>query len=348
MLTYDMTFCWKQFDQSSTLKILGAVSSLVDDKNEDMIQALMRITSPEVVLDSTMQDKEGSTIGNHKRDSSNATGLSSAGEEDSESSTVAGTESAAQRRGPLRLIHVVFGLCLEILAKTSSTGSTISQSSINLNAAGNDGALQGCLGALDSILKPSYIDQEFLSRVFLEMMTILERVAWMEGSRVQGLVVRVISTAIQGYGSDMFFVDEEKVSLVGTLTGAGGALEEEERLGPKSSGDAGRTSVLPGSRLQSILQLLVELYIQKCVGSNVKAIKTLKTIGSRAGQKTTPETVELLSQVTEILAMLVKVAPPKYQLHLAAVTLNVLIGKFPGHCGLQWFSPSVDLCPNRR
>jgi len=283
-----------------------------------MIQALMRITSPEVELDTT----DVSATGDSSSSSSRAP-LST--EEDGESTTVATTESRVRKRGPLRLIHVVYGLCLEILAKTSSAGSTLNQSSVHLDAADNDSAaLQGCLGALNSILKPEYIDQEFLSRVFLEMMTILERVAWMEGSRMQGLVVGVISTVIQGYGKDMFFVDEDQVSPADAVT--------DEPLVNSPTGFAldgadGQTSVLPGSRLRSILQLLVELYIQKCVGTNVKAIKTLKTIGSRAGQKTTPETVELLGRVTEMLAMLVKVAPPKYQLHLAAVTLNVLVGK---------------------
>ncbi|KAF9348960.1 hypothetical protein BGX34_002136 [Mortierella sp. NVP85] len=308
----------KNFDQSSTLKILGAVSSLVDDKNEAMIQALMRITSPEVELDTT----DVSATGDSSSSSSSSRAPLST-EEDGESTTVATTESRVRKRGPLRLIHVVYGLCLEILAKTSSAGSTLSQSSIHLDAAANDSALQGCLGALNSILKPEYIDKEFLSRVFLEMMTILERVAWMEGSRMQGLVVGVISTVIQGYGKDMFFVDEDQVSPVDAVTNE---PLVNSPTGFAMEGADGQASVLPGSRLRSILQLLVELYIQKCVGTNVKAIKTLKTIGSRAGQKTTPETVELLGRVTEMLAMLVKVAPPKYQLHLAAVTLNVLVG----------------------
>ncbi|KAG0226196.1 armadillo-type protein [Mortierella sp. GBAus27b] len=307
----------KNFDQSSTLKILGAISSLVDDRNEAMIEALMRITSPEVVLDSISEE-----------DTKEAT--DAAGEEDGESTTTTTTGSPRrqQKRGPLRLIHVVYGLCLEILAKTSSTGSTISQSAVNLSAAAKDSsALQGCLGALDSILRPSLIDTEFLSRVFLEMMTILERVAWMEGSRVQGLVVQVISTVIQGYSKDMLFVDEEDTSQETAAAGVVVDGDDAESVQDKTTTTTTTTTcVLPGKRLLSILQLLVELYIQKCVGSNVKAIKTLKTIGSRAGQKTTPETIELLSRVTEMLAMLVKVAPAKYQLHVAAVTLNVLIG----------------------
>ncbi|KAF9999675.1 hypothetical protein BGZ65_005007 [Modicella reniformis] len=323
----------KNFDQSSTLKILGAVSSLVDDKNEAMIQALMRITGSEVDSFSTKQDKEARD--NSKRDSS-STAFSSMEEDGGVLSIDTAAEPPAQKRGPLRLIHVVFGLCLEILAKTSSTGSTNSQSAVNLSVAVNDSALQGCLGALHSILNPSYIDKDFLSRVFLEMMTILERVAWMEGSRVQGLVVGVISTVIQGYGKDVFFVDEVEEYRLDTAIGEDlvgspvvSVTDPRETAPPVGDGRAvspTTTSALPGSRLRSIIQLLVELYIQKCVGSNVKAIKTLKTIGGRAGQKTTPETIELLSRVTEILAMLVKVAPPRYQLHLAAATLNVLIG----------------------
>ncbi|KAF9581415.1 hypothetical protein BGW38_001584, partial [Lunasporangiospora selenospora] len=43
-------------------------------------------------------------------------------------------------------------------------------------------------------------------------------------------------------------------------------------------------------------------------------------------KKTTPETVEVVSKVMEMLTVLVKTAPAEYQLHLAAVTLNVLIG----------------------
>ncbi|KAF9431641.1 hypothetical protein BGZ76_011895 [Entomortierella beljakovae] len=151
-------------------------------------------------------------------------------------------------------------------------------------------------------------------------MTILERVAWMEGSRVQGLVVGVISTVIHGYGEELLFVQDTDITPPVQASESLTDTDVSDDL-PKSL-----SSSLPSSRLRSIVQLLVELYIQKCAGSNVKAIKSIKTIGVRAGQKTTPETVELLSKVTEMLALLIKVAPPKYQLHLAAVTLNVLIG----------------------
>jgi hypothetical protein len=86
-------------------------------------------------------------------------------------------------------------------------------------------------------------------------------------------------------------------------------------------------SALPESQLKSIVQLLVELFLQKCTGSSTQAIKAIG--GGRPGsKKTTPETIELLGRVAEMLTVLVKVAPPKYQLHLSAVTLNVLISKY--------------------
>ncbi|KAG0005572.1 hypothetical protein BGZ79_003817 [Entomortierella chlamydospora] len=311
----------RNFDQSSSLKILGAISSLVDKKNEFMIQALLRITSPEIPSPKgdVKEDGAASPLSSENTDGSSTTAV--------ESNTVDGaTEAGTSKRSALRLIHVIFGLCLEILAKTSSAGSTISQSSVNMNVAANDSALQGCLSALHSILNPLYIKKEFLSRVFLEMMTILERVAWMEGSRVQGLVVGVISTVIQGYGEDMLFVEEEDLSVKKV---ASPTLVSDSPVDNVESVDIAKSeiiSVLPSSHLRSIVQLLVELYIQKCVGSNVKSAKSIKSVGVRSSQKITPETVELLSKVTEMLAVLVKVSPPKYQLHLAAVTLNVLIG----------------------
>ncbi|KAF9113074.1 hypothetical protein BGX27_002279 [Mortierella sp. AM989] len=304
----------RNFDQSSSLKILGAVSSLVDKKNEFMIQALLRITNPE-----TPSAEDG---GRTDKEEESATPVTTSESISADTST----EAVTPKRSALKLIHVIFGLCLEILAKTSSAGSTISQSSANLNVAANDNALQGCLGALHSILNPLYIEKEFLTRVFLEMMTILERVAWMEGSRVQGLVVGVISTVIQGYGKEMLFVEDEDCSVKNPASSAllSDNLVDTEELIDQAKIES--MSVLPSSHLRSILQLLVELYIQKCGGSNVKSIKSIKSVGTRATQKITPETVDLLGKVTEMLATLVKVAPPKYQLHLAAVTLNVLIG----------------------
>ncbi|KAI7831757.1 armadillo-type protein [Gamsiella multidivaricata] len=328
----------KNFDQSSTLKILGAVSSLVDEKNEYMIQALMRITRPEAILPTEDTTKMATIKDETKNDGVSGITPTSMSGADNNVAVESASEPAVRKSKPLRLIHVIFGLCLEILAKTSSAGSSFSQSQANLNVAANDSALQGCLCALHSILNPLYINEEFLSKVFLEMMTILERVAWMEGSRVQGLVVGVISTVIWGYGKELLFV-EEKEGEEGTLIST--VIDPELVNSPALSASSGPEdavesasseelnvsvmSTLPESRLRSIVQLLVELYIQKCVGSNVKSAKT-KSVGGRASQKTTPETIELLSRVTEMLAVLVKVAPPKYQLHLAAVTLNVLIG----------------------
>ncbi|KAF9953857.1 hypothetical protein BGZ72_005108 [Mortierella alpina] len=338
----------KNFDQSSTLKILGAVSTLVDEKNEYMIQALMRITSPEVRLPSEDQlentapcneNEDGVSAGSEAplatKDSSVSDASPAADLEDTLDPTIATTitKEMGARREPLRLIHVVFGLCLEILAKTSSTGSSSSaaannQSSANLSAVANDTALQGCLGALNSILSPVFLQQEFLGRVFLEMMTILERVAWMEGSRVQGLVIGVISTMIQGYGGDLLFA-EEKVSTVdaGIISSAAAADTDANVYSAKSTvASTATVSRTPGSRLRSIVQLLVELYIQKCSGSSAKFLKAKTIVGGRVGQKSTLETVELLGKVADMLTVLLKVAPPEYQLHLAAVTLNVLVG----------------------
>ncbi|KAF9563172.1 hypothetical protein EC968_004980 [Mortierella alpina] len=331
----------KNFDQSSTLKILGAVSTLVDEKNEYMIQALMRITSPEVHSPSEnplehsatcKEDKDDVSAGSEatlvKDDNANDSSPDAKLEQDALNPTVAAsrTKDTGTRRESLRLIHVVFGLCLEILAKTSSTGSSSSaaannQSSANLSAAANDSALQGCLGALNSILRPEFLQQEFLGRVFLEMMTILERVAWMEGSRVQGLVIGVISTMIQGFGGDLLFA-EDNVSTADARIGSSVAIADTDA----TIGTTAPVSRTPGNRLRSIVQLLVELYIQKCSGSSAKFLKAKTIVGGRVGQKSTLETVELLGKVTDMLTVLLKVAPAEYQLHLAAVTLNVLVG----------------------
>ncbi|KAF9536653.1 hypothetical protein EC957_010178, partial [Mortierella hygrophila] len=313
----------KNFDQTSTLKILGAVSSLVDEKNEFMVEALMRITRPEIgveVSETVAEDKKDYlSLEGKEGDSATATTATST------ESSVTPPEATVKKEGPLRLIHVIFGLCLEILAKTSSTGSSIatanSQSAINLVVVANDGALQGCLLALHSILKPQFIEKEFLSKVFLEMMMILERVAWMEGSRVQGLVIGVISTVIQGYGKDMLFDDPNN-----DLDNSSGPKEEGKVDDDSTTSTGTGLSALPESKLKSIVQLLVELYLQKSTGSNnSKASRSIGGSGRPGSKKTTPETIELLGRVAEMLTVLVKVAPPKYQLHLSAVTLNVLV-----------------------
>ncbi|KAF9419120.1 hypothetical protein BGZ94_009514 [Podila epigama] len=295
----------KNFDQSSSLKILGAVSTLVNQRNEFMIQALKRITNPDIVSAAVTNEDE------NEQDEAKVSPTPENADEGNKDSA----ESSSAKVGPLCLIHVIFGLCLEILAKTSSMGSN--QSTANLiNSAAADEALQGCLVALHSILDPSFIQPVFLSKIFLEMMTILERVAWMEGSRVQGLVVAVITKMIQGYGAELLFVEDE-----GEETS-----ESTPDSGDASSLSSSTLSMLPSRRLRSILQLLVELYIQKCASANVNVNKSLGIGGRPHTKKTTPETIELMDRVTDILTVLVKVAPSKYQLHLSAVTLNVLIG----------------------
>ncbi|KAF9581978.1 hypothetical protein BGW38_000822, partial [Lunasporangiospora selenospora] len=141
----------RNFDQSSTLKILGAVSSLVDENNEYMIQALLRLTSPDgqaavdvVESASNTEAPEGS---NPNSQASSNVGTPTL--------TSAPLALPLTKKEPLRLIHVIFGLCLEIMAKTSSAGaSSTSQSSANLNIAAMDAALQGSLSALHSILDP--------------------------------------------------------------------------------------------------------------------------------------------------------------------------------------------------
>lgn len=323
----------------------------MDEKNEYMILALMRITRPEVHSPSADQlkhavlckdDSDGVATGSEATLAKDSNVSDASPEANLENDTLDPntattiTKHMGARREPLRLIHVVFGLCLEILAKTSSTGSSSSaaansQSSANLSAAANDSALQGCLGALNSILSPVFLQQEFLGRVFLEMMTILERVAWMEGSRVQCLVLGVISTMIQGYGEDLLFADD-KVSTTdaGIFSSADSSDADAEAkvYEVNSTIDTNvPVSKTPGSRLRSIVQLLVELYIQKCSGSSSKFLKAKTIVGGRVGQKSTMETVELLGKVTDMLTGLLKVAPPEYQLHLAAVSLNVFVGE---------------------
>lgn len=326
-LTLFLPYLIPQFDQPSTLKILGAVSTLVDQKNDFMIQALKRITSPEAA--SAVEESEATTQDNNQDEAKEFTSLEEIDNEAASSSgpDVAIVSKKVKKEGPLLLIHVIYGLCLEILAKTSSTGSQ--QSSVNLlGSAATDDALQGCLVALHSILNPDFIQPSFLSKVFLEMMTILERVAWMEGSRVQGLVVDVISKVIQGYGTELLFSDQKDDTSLSQ--DSRDEMTDSPTLSEPTLADTNNSlssSSLPGSRLQAILQLLVELYIQKCSSANIKAAKTL-SMGRPMPKKTTPETIELLDSVTDILTVLVKVAPPKYQLHLSAVTLNVLVGMF--------------------
>jgi hypothetical protein len=285
---------------------------LVDQKNQHMLEALTKITSPEVL--SIAESEDG---GDDKAIPIEGAESPSPREEQSSTESIAHTPTRTSK-GALRRIHVIFGLCLEILAKTSSAGSSgtamSNQSSVNLStSAATDSALQGCLSALQSILDPVHIQAEFLKGVFLEMMTILERVAWMEGSRVQGLVVGVISTVIQGYGKELLFESRREDSSL-------------EQVVVEGSEGRNLVSVLPESRLQSIVQLLVELYMQK---STRPSTKVGKSSSGRASQKVTMETVELMGRVTELLTVLVKVAPVQYQLHLGAVTLNVLVGEFP-------------------
>ncbi|KAF9162925.1 hypothetical protein DFQ26_003103 [Actinomortierella ambigua] len=311
----------RSFDQSSTLKILRAVSTLLDEENKYMVPALMRVTCP----GETFETKDS--------------------EDDS-------TEETKKPRGPYLLVHVVFGLCLEILAKTSNTGGTAVAGNSLMTVTATENALQACLKTLQSILDPAYIDKEFITLpIFLEMMTILERVAWIEKSHTQVLVVGMVAKLIQGYGQDLLFADGEGEMLQSVLTLAEDSEtnRRQSRLLENGSGEEGsdsftsspaveqppkplpsvvpppssELSALPGRRLYAIVQLLTELAVQKCHSLNPKSSKVVGRIAQKA---ITPETVDLLGRVADLLTALIKVSPPKYQLHLAAVTLHILVG----------------------
>ncbi|KAF9971868.1 hypothetical protein BGZ73_005104 [Actinomortierella ambigua] len=310
----------RSFDQSSTLKILRAVSTLLDEENKYMVPALMRMTSP------------GETVAPKDSESDNA-------------------EEAKKPRGPYLLVHVVFGLCLEILAKTSNTGGTAVAGNSLMTVTATENALQACLKTLQSILDPAYIAKEFITLpIFLEMVTILERVAWIEKSHTQVLVVGMVAKLIQGYGQDLLFSEEDGEALNSVLasedsegsrrqsrilendSGKGGSdsfvsspvVEKPPKplpvvVPPPSSG----LSALPGRRLYAVVQLLTELAVQKCHSLNPKSNKVIGRIAQKA---ITPETVDLLGRVADLLTALIKVSPPKFQLHLAAVTLHILVG----------------------
>ncbi|KAG0234705.1 hypothetical protein BGW41_001025 [Actinomortierella wolfii] len=309
----------RSFDQSSTLKILKAVSTLLDEENKHMIQALMRVTSP----------GETTTVDESKKDNRDE---GSKGAEDG--STQDNKKPVKKPRGPYLLVHVVFGLCLEILAKTSSTGGTTMAGNSVMTVTAAENALQACLKTLQSILDPKYIDKEFITLpIFLEMMTILERVAWIERSHTQVLVAGMIAKLIQGYGQDLLFTEEEEGSKSQPVlpqdnsesrrqsrvleNGSGNDSESSFVSSPVTveppkeipfNAPLSQLSALPGKRLYAVVQLLTELAIQKCHSLNPKSSKV---VGRR---------------VVDMLTSLVKVSPPKYQLHLAAVTLHILVG----------------------
>lgn len=91
------------------------------------------------------------------------------------------------------LFYVLFGLCIESLARVSSSSGSRSDAVTTLHI---------CLNSLKTFVHPSLAGQNFVPKaVFLELMNVFDRLVQTEGTQVQLEIVQVTDRIVNAYGS---------------------------------------------------------------------------------------------------------------------------------------------------
>jgi HEAT repeat-containing protein 5 len=91
------------------------------------------------------------------------------------------------------LFYVLFGLCIESLARVSSSSGSRSDSTMTLSI---------CLNSLKTFIHPSLAGPNFVPKaVFLELMNVFDRLVQTEGTQVQLEIVNITERIVNEYGS---------------------------------------------------------------------------------------------------------------------------------------------------
>ncbi|TPX44962.1 hypothetical protein SeMB42_g03131 [Synchytrium endobioticum] len=189
--------------------------------------------------------------------------------------------NAAPSDGPTNTYFVLYGLCMEAIANSGLRGSSASQRD-------GDKIMISCLGSIAQLCRPKIAGKKFLPKgVFMETISIFDRLLQTEELPVQLLVVRIVQRIFAEYG-DEYFLDDAEVYAAGNdfdlLTG--------------NVVDAGPLANY--SRLYVTIKLLFNGFMYQ-----VPSLSNNPTATVNAYRKVTPDTADFLAVCLETLTALV-------------------------------------------
>ncbi|RHZ75540.1 hypothetical protein Glove_212g189 [Diversispora epigaea] len=287
----------------SWLTILGAVASLVENKNNYIISALNdEKCEPDdsIGLENEFQSFE---------DFGNSDDFSNEFESFSEE------ETPENKKNSAKYFFILFGLCVEALSNTF--GGSVRNSGVSNNAE-NQKIVQTCVNALKSFLRPIVAGQNFLEKpIFIELINLFDRLLLTEGFQVQLDIIQIIKNIIQDYGSTYISEDLNK-----TTTIVNGERDDKSN----SEGFFGNNDISE-TILFRILKLLINVFFQKIPSlidqSEMRRVFSLPQ-GDARGQ-TTRETTVLLIFTLEAFTSLVSIIPSKFKIDLISVAFHIYI-----------------------
>lgn len=195
------------------------------------------------------------------------------------------------------LFYVLFGLCIESLARVSSSSGSRSDAVTTLHI---------CLNSLKTFVHPSLAGQNFVPKaVFLELMNVFDRLVQTEGTQVQLEIVQVTDRIVNAYGSKYICDD---------LDADGLEVSDFEALDRELDPESFPTN----AKLYYLYRLLITIIVQK-----------IPALSGRQSQKKNPspamdqQTIAVLSVCLDTLGSLVSIAPPSYKCDLFAISLYI-------------------------
>ncbi|KAI8819328.1 armadillo-type protein [Fimicolochytrium jonesii] len=209
----------------------------------------------------------------------------------------------------------LLGLCVEALATTETAGTLKFSGIPGLTAGGNvassttqsledDANLSRvCLEALQRLLKPAALGNDNLldASVFLELMTLFDKLVQTEDVPVQAMVLQITKQIIVEH-SDYISSEESDLrlrlnSMGGSLDGASGAILEQDENGDKSSGPL-------MLKVQRVLKIAFDIFVY-----HVPILANSPTAAVTANRDSSPETVALILNALDTLTILATTPP---------------------------------------
>ncbi|CAG8538967.1 8065_t:CDS:10 [Diversispora eburnea] len=289
----------------SWLTIIGAVASLVENKNNYIISALN---------DEKCEPDDSSSLENEFQ-SFEDFGNNDSNDFPNEFESFSEEKALETKKNSAKYFFILFGLCVEALSNTF--GGSGRNSGVSNNAE-NQKIVQTCINALKSFLRPIVAGQNFLEKpIFIELINLFDRLLLTEGFQVQLDIIQIIKNIIQDYGSTYISEDLNKTTKI-----VNGERDDKSN----SEGFFGNNDITK-TILFRILKLLINIFFQKIPSlvdqSEMRRVFSLPQ-GDARGQ-TTRETTVLLIFTLEAFTSLVSIIPSKFKIDLISVAFHIYI-----------------------
>ncbi|CAM0141375.1 hypothetical protein VKS41_003918 [Umbelopsis sp. WA50703] len=195
------------------------------------------------------------------------------------------------------LFYVLFGLCIESLARVSSSSGSRSDAVMTLHI---------CLNSLKTFVHPSLAGSNFVPKaVFLELMNVFDRLVQTEGTQVQLEIVQVTDRIVNAYGNKYICDD---------LDADGLEVSDFEALDRELDPESFPTN----AKLYYLYRLLITIIVQK-----LPALSSRQSQKKKSSQAIDQQTVAVLSVCFDTLGSLVSIAPASYKCDLFAISLYI-------------------------